>query len=167
MSQWLDRWDELESLARTNPFAVVVMAQLQAVRYRAGTRRVAPAVSLVRMLYGYGYGHEQIQPLLRLIEWMLRLPKDLEPVYLAAVERLERERKMSYVMIAERRGIAKGLERGQVKGQADLLLRLLQRRFGAVGADVVQRIRAAGMEELETWSLNILDAATLEDVFRG
>ncbi|CDM22484.1 hypothetical protein BN940_18321 [Castellaniella defragrans 65Phen] len=119
------------------------------------------------MLYGYGYGHEQIQPLLRLIEWMLRLPKDLEPVYLAAVERLERERKMSYVMIAERRGIAKGLERGQVKGQADLLLRLLQRRFGAVGADVVQRIRAAGMEELETWSLNILDAATLEDVFRG
>ncbi len=175
LSQWLDRWGELESLARTNPFAVVVMAQLQAVRYRAGTRRVGPAVSLVRMLYGYGYGHEQIQPLLRLIEWMLRLPKDLEPVYLAAVERLEQERKMSYVTIAERlytqrgleQGLERGLEQGQVKGQADLLLRQVQRRFGAVDADVAQRIRAAGMEDLETWSLNILDAAALEDVFRG
>ncbi|CDM26087.1 MAG: DUF4351 domain-containing protein [Pigmentiphaga sp.] len=74
---------------------------------------------------------------------------------------------MSYVMIAERRGIAKGLEQGQVKGQADLLLRQIQRRFGAVDAAVEQRIRAAGADDLEAWSLNILDATTLEDVFRG
>lgn len=85
---------------------------------------------------------------------------------------------MSYVTIAERlytqrgleqgleRGLEQGLEQGRVKGQADLLLRQVQRRFGAVDADVVQRIHSASMDELETWSLNILDAATLDDVFR-
>jgi hypothetical protein len=70
---------------------------------------------------------------------------------------------MSYVMIAERRGIAKG----EIKGQADLLLRQIQKRFGAVDAAVEQRIRTAGADDLEAWSLNILDATTLEDVFRG
>ncbi|CDM26086.1 Transposase [Castellaniella defragrans 65Phen] len=143
------------------------MAQLQALRYKGGAQRVELTVSLVRMLYGYGYDREHIQPLLRLIEWMLRLPAQQEPAYLAAVERLEQERKMSYVMIAERRGIAKGLEQGQVKGQADLLLRQIQKRFGAVDAAVEQRIRTAGADDLEAWSLNILDATTLEDVFRG
>ncbi len=167
LSQWLSRWSELESLARTNPFAVVIMAQLQALRYRTGAQRLEPTVSLVRLLYGYGYDREHIQPLLRLIEWMLRLPAQQEPAYLAAVERLEQERKMSYVMIAERRGIAKGLEQGQVKGQADLLLRLIERRFGRVDAETTQRIRAAGAPELEAWSLNILDAPTLDEIFRS
>jgi hypothetical protein len=70
-------------------------------------------------------------------------------------------------MIAERRGIAKGLEQGQVKGQADLLLRLIERRFGPVDAETTQRIRAAGAPELEAWSLNILDAPTLDEIFRS
>ncbi len=162
LAQWLHRWDELESLARTNPFAVIIMAQLQALRHKDWSQRVEPAISLVRILYGYGYDRTQIQPLLRLIEWMLRLPKDLEPVYLAAVERLEQERKMSYVTIAERIYTQRGVE----QGQANLLLRQIQRRFGPVDDDVTQRIRAACAEDLETWSLNILDATSLDEVFR-
>ena len=167
LSQWLGRWSELESLARTNPFAVVIMAQLQALRYRTGAQRLEPTVSLVRLLYGYGYDREHIQPLLRLIEWMLRLPAQQEPAYLAAVERLEQERKMSYVTIAERLYTQRGVEKGRTEGQADLLLRQIQRRFGAVDAAVEQRIRTAGADDLEAWSLNILDATTLENVFRG
>lgn len=171
LARWLRRWDELESLARTNPFAVVIMAQLRALQYRDWTRRVEPAVSLVRMLYGYGYDRDRIQPLLRLIEWMLRLPEDLEPVYLAAVGHLEQERKMSYVTIAERlgmkRGLEKGMEKGMEKGQADLLLRLIHRRFGAVDASTAQRIQSARLADLEAWSLNFVDAATLDEVFRN
>jgi len=47
-----------------------------------------------------------------------------------------------------------------------LLLRQIQRRFGRVDAETTQRIRAARSSDLETWSLNILDATVLEDVFR-
>ncbi|CAM3824100.1 DUF4351 domain-containing protein [Castellaniella denitrificans] len=165
LSQWLDRWDELESLARTNPFAVVIMAQLQALRHH-GAQRMAPAVSLARLLYGYGYDRDRIRPLLRLIEWLLRLPKDQESVYLAALKRIKQEQKMGYVMIAERLGMEKGEALGEVKGQAKLLLRQIERRFGPVDAEITRRIQSARARDLETWSLNILDATTLPDVFR-
>ncbi len=67
VSQWLDRWDELESRARTNPFAVVIMAQLQALRHH-GAQRVGPTLSLARLLYEYGCTRDQIRLLLRQIE---------------------------------------------------------------------------------------------------
>jgi len=76
------------------------------------------------------------------------------------------------MMIAEKPGIwarqwlREGRKEGRVEGQADLLLRLIQRRFGPVDAETTQRVRSAHARNLETWSLNILDAATLDDVFR-
>ncbi|MGE4451735.1 DUF4351 domain-containing protein [Castellaniella sp.] len=160
LSQWLDRWDELESRARTDPFAVVIMAQLQALRHQ-GAQRVGPTLSLARLLYEYGYTRDQIRLLLRLIEWMLRLPKDQDPVYLAALKRITQEKKMGYVLAAERLG----MEKGEVKGQAKLLLRQIERRFGPVDAKTTQRIQSAQSADLETWSLNFVDATTLEGVF--
>lgn len=69
---------------------------------------------------------------------------------------------MSYVTIAERHGIAKG----RIEGQADLLLSMIRRRFGPVDEATTRRIQSAQSSDLETWSLNFVDAATLEDVFR-
>jgi hypothetical protein len=77
------------------------------------------------------------------------------------------------MMVAEKPGIwaqhwrQEGQAEGRAAGQADLLLRQLQRRFGPVPEEIKQRFRAAKTEQLETWSLNILDAATLDDVFQG
>ncbi len=73
---------------------------------------------------------------------------------------------MGYVMIAERLGMEKGEALGEVKGQAKLLLRQIERRFGPVDAEITRRIQSARARDLETWSLNILDATTLPDVFR-
>ena len=58
------------------------------------------------------------------------------------------------------------LKEGRVEGQADLLLRQLQRRFGVVSEDVSSRVRTASAADLENWSLNILDAVDVDDVFR-
>jgi len=69
---------------------------------------------------------------------------------------------MTYVTIAER----VFTQRGVAKGEANLLLRLIRRRFGTVDDTVTQRIQSADSTHLETWSLNILDADTLDDVFR-
>lgn len=77
------------------------------------------------------------------------------------------------MMIAEKPGIwaqhwrREGQAEGRVEGQADLLLRQLQRRFGPVSEEIEQRVRTANAEQLEAWSLDILDAATLDDVFRS
>lgn len=174
LAQWRDRWDELDRLASSNPFAVIIMAQLRANQYRDKSGRLAPLIDLVRRLYGYGHDRDQVARLLRLVEWMISLPPGLETDYLQAVQRLEQERKMSYVTIAERYGIKKGMEQGlakgrvegRVEGQADLLLRQILRKFETVPDEVVQRIQSAADAQLETWALNILDADTLDDVFR-
>ncbi len=54
---------------------------------------------------------------------------------------------------------------GRQEGEAMLLQRLLTRKFGPLSESVQQRLKAATPAELEAWSLNILDATSLNEVF--
>ncbi|MDN5842899.1 MAG: hypothetical protein L0H54_05560, partial [Alcaligenaceae bacterium] len=72
LEQWLDRWDELEASARTNPFAVIVMAQLMAQKtHGKGMQRLASKTQVASLLYKYQYPDEHIHALLRLIDWVI------------------------------------------------------------------------------------------------
>ncbi|GAA0504247.1 DUF4351 domain-containing protein [Pigmentiphaga daeguensis] len=176
---WRDRWEVLETLAPTNPFAVIIMAQLQANRHRDKRTRLGPKLALVRKLRLYGYDRVLAGRIYRLIDWLIALPEDMEPEFLQAVANLSEEKKMAFVSTAEKWGIKKGMQQGleqglqagrsegRVEGQADLLLRQIQRRFGPVDTSIVQRIRTAKAAELETWALNVLDAPGLDEVFRA
>jgi hypothetical protein len=61
---------------------------------------------------------------------------------------------------------AEGEAKGRVEQAARMLVRLLTRRFGAVPEAVHARIDRASLEQLDIWSERVLDAATLDDVFR-
>ena len=63
-------------------------------------------------------------------------------------------------------GLEKGRAEGLVKGEAALLLRQLERRFGALPTEVRARVAAADTAALEAWGLRVLDAGSLEDVLR-
>jgi hypothetical protein len=56
------------------------------------------------------------------------------------------------------------LQEGEQRGEAALLLRLLERRFGSLPGWARDRIAAADTITLEEWGLRVLDAASLEDV---
>jgi hypothetical protein len=62
-------------------------------------------------------------------------------------------------------GIQAGIREGRHEGEVALLLRLLERRFGAVPGWVADRVRAAETAQLEEWGVRILDAGSLDDVF--
>ncbi len=62
-------------------------------------------------------------------------------------------------------GRQEGRREGTLLGQAALLERLLSRKFGPLPEEITQRIRQGSSAELETWSLNFVDAETLDDVF--
>ncbi len=66
----------------------------------------------------------------------------------------------------EQKGIEQGIERGIEKGEALLLQRQLTRRFGTLPSDVVGRIAGATAAQLEQWGDRVLDAPSLEEVFR-
>jgi predicted transposase YdaD len=64
-----------------------------------------------------------------------------------------------------REGLKEGLREGRQEGELAVLKRLLARKFGPLPEGIEQRLKAATPAQLETWSLNILDAETLEEVF--
>ena len=59
----------------------------------------------------------------------------------------------------------KGMEKGIGKGQARLLKLLIQQRFGPLPEAVDARLQTAAPEQLDAWALQVLDAASLEEVF--
>lgn len=89
----------------------------------------------------------------------LVLPKvrDLQELKMILADRFE-----TWAREHEHKGIEKGIE----KGEALLLQRLLVRRFGPLPGDLMARIGSATQEQIERWSDRVLDAASLEDVFR-
>lgn len=58
-----------------------------------------------------------------------------------------------------------GLADGLAQGRVEVLLALLQQRFGPLSAAVGSRVRAASTVQLDTWLGRILTARSLDDLF--
>src|SRR5471032_3127725 len=117
---------------------------------------------LTRLLYLRNWNKQSIIDLYFVIDWMMRLPAELERDLHRDVMTLERKMTMRHICSAERFGI----EKGELKGQVKMLTRQLSARFGYSPRDMRKRLTGASDEQLEKWSLRLLSAATLDDVFR-
>jgi len=62
-------------------------------------------------------------------------------------------------------GRTEGRAEGRLEGEAQLLERQLRQRFGELPSWALSRLRQARPEQLEAWSLRVLDAPRLERVF--
>ncbi|MBF0439183.1 MAG: Rpn family recombination-promoting nuclease/putative transposase [Magnetococcales bacterium] len=58
-----------------------------------------------------------------------------------------------------------GIQIGEQKGEATMLTRQLQRRFGVVPAWASEKIAQADISSLEEWGLRFVDAHSLDEVF--
>lgn len=84
-------------------------------------------------------------------------------------QRYEQEYPEESAMVVGRMQQAReaGIQEGMQQGERDLLERLLQRRFGTLTPSVLQKLQRASTTELETWADRVLDAGSLEDVFKA
>ena len=64
-------------------------------------------------------------------------------------------------------GRAEGLVEGRAEGKAAALTQLLERRFGSLPQEVASRIVEADLDELDAWLDRVLNAASLDAVFRS
>lgn len=162
------RWSELE--AETNPFALVVMAHLKTKETRGDVAgRLAWKRTLVRMLYERGYERQEVLELYRLLDWMLKLPKDEEALFQEDLRRIEEELAMPYVTAIERmgeeRGIKQGKQEGIQLGEIRVLKRQMSRRYGPLPGWVEKRLEQASLEDLECWADRVLDSSSIDEVF--
>jgi hypothetical protein len=135
--------------------------------------RVAAKIGLVRKLYRRGLTREQILSLYHFIDWLLRLPKELDIQTMVALREIEEEQTMTYVTFAERYGIEQGLAQGRVEGEAigriqGLLagiVAVLDVKFGPSGADLLPTLQEIDdPTRLEAILDTIKTAATLDEV---
>jgi len=161
---------EAELMADANPFAVVTAASLMARATRKDmTARFDAKWALVRSLYQRGWDRQRIIDLFAILDWMMRLPKELSDKLYANVQELEEHGKMRYVTSVERigyrRGYDQGWDEGLKEGEAKALIRLLERRFGPLSADRCEVILAAEAEAVEAWLDRVMDASSVEIIF--
>jgi hypothetical protein len=100
-----------------NPFATVILAHLAAQDTRQDdTARSFAKYVLTRRLYQLGYSRQNILDLYRFIDWILRLPADLDRQIWQQIRDYEEEQQMTYISTAERVGLQQGLEQGRQQG---------------------------------------------------
>lgn len=92
------------------------------------------------------------------------LPDDLSVKFKDQLAEYEEERRMKYVTSIERHGIEKGMQLGIQKGSNDLLLRLLQQRFGALEETIQAQVRALPLEKIEALSDELFRLAARADL---
>ena len=63
-------------------------------------------------------------------------------------------------------GRAEGLAKGMVLGERQMLLSLLEQRFGTVPASYQKRLKQADSDTLLEWGRRLLSAPSLKEVFK-
>ena len=177
LESWRFRMPELLELAPKSPFAVVLLAQLDAHATDADHVRLARKTELMRHLYEWGFSRDNVIQLFRIIDAMLSLPEALELSFGEAISQIEEDKQMTYVSSIERaflkrerqegrqEGLQKGLQEGLQKGASEILAALLTRKFGPLPQWAKARMAQADEASLNRWALQILEAQRIEDVF--
>ena len=149
------QWSSLEE--SPNPFATVVMAHLKAQETRHDTaERQTWKLWLIRRLYQLGYDRQKIIGLYGFIDWVLQLAEPEASAFWHELREIEEEKGMPYVTSVERIGIQ--------QGEAVMVLRVLDRRFGAVPSDLALRIRGLPDPQLLSLMDVVVTATTLPEV---
>jgi len=99
-----------------------------------------------------------------LIDWLLKLPQELEARFRAQVNEYEQKANMPYVTSIEQYGIEKGRVEGQLINCRQNILDLLEARFGAASYQLREGVQAeTDLERLRAWLRSAGTCAKFED----
>ncbi len=157
----LDFKTESELRANPSPFALASLIQLKKLEVGSDSERLlAGKLEMARAMFQRGYSVDHVRSLYRFLDYIMRLPPELEQAFERDLAR-EGETAMTYLSGIEKRA----WKRGREEGEAVMLLRLIERKFGVVTEDTRRLIEAGDSEQLLEWGERILTATDISDVF--
>ena len=158
-----DKWDWLET--HDNPFAIVTMAHLKTREFRKDPNELLRwKIHLVKSLFARDWDRKTIIDLLRFIEWLYTLPKQLELQYRQTIAS-QGGQNMEYLATFEREAMDKGKREGKREGKLGMVAKLLKLKFGELPEWVEAKLKNAKEEHSEIWGERILTAQSFEEVF--
>jgi len=165
---------ELEASA--NPFAMVVRSHREALRTKGeAASRYDAKKGLLFHLGSKGYSREQTRAVFRFIDWVLKLPEELDQRLTEELRAQSGETLMPYISNFERivaaealaKGRVEGRVEGRVKGRIESLVKLVGRRYPEQSAEVIEARLAALTcpEALDQLGLRLFDDLTWEQLW--
>lgn len=168
------RWRELERSGE--PICLIVLAHLASQRSRRNPgKRYNWKVRLARRILRAGLDPVTVEHLLRFVDWLLRLPRELQREYrLKRAELQEEIMGRPYVTQCEELIAAEAREKGRLEGRQEALVGALvdivRARFGDEAHDVVIALQAcADPDALRGWATLVAqdDLEVLRREIRG
>jgi len=131
-------------LNQSNPFAIITAAHLKTKDTKDDPqKRYSWKWTITTALYEKGFSEQDILSIYRLIDWLMMLPEDLTKRFTENLITYEEEKKMPYVTSAERIGMEKGLEKGLLTADKEMVLEVLDIKFSSnVPEDIHKKINA-------------------------
>jgi hypothetical protein len=145
---------EAELEASANPFAKIVLAHLKTLQTRDDPPdRHIWKFRIARGLHECGFATEDVQQLLKFVEWLMQLPEALERDYEQELRTYEEERRVPFLASFERRTIH------------GLIEEALRAKFGEEGLELMPEItEMRDLEKYKTVNRVIAIATTLDEV---
>ena len=121
-------------------------------------------------LHRRGYGARDVQQLFRFIDWLLRLPEELQHDFRSELRALEEEQSMPYITSIERMGREEGRKEGREEGRKEGLLQAvrlaLELRFGEAGLALMPEVQPLDDATLLRIQEALIRGSNLDDVRR-
>ncbi|MFN7016318.1 MAG: hypothetical protein ACK4P5_04015 [Fimbriimonadales bacterium] len=165
-------FDEAALEQSENPFALVVLAHLRALKTRGKPNLLLrEKIALIRRLKERGYTQEQVIHLYKVVDFMMTLSQEMEQLVKRVVRQFEEESEWPLTSLEEdaiERGARQGLEQGLQQGIIEVTLRVLLRRFGDAALELEPKLnQVQSVEQLRELSMFALDASTLQEFIQA
>lgn len=127
----IDYNEQIQALEQsTNPFAVIILAQLTALKNQEIELRLSSKLQITRKLYVLGLGKKEVLELFKFIDWIISLPKEVEVEYMRSIAKLEKEEfDKNFICPAEQIWLEQGIEQGIEKNNATTAIKMLKEKL--------------------------------------
>ena len=116
-----------------NPFALVVLAAKRSLESRRDEeKRFVFKRELIRLLLRKGYDRARIMQIFRFLDGILALSDEIKEQLIYEEFHREEVESMPYITSWERIAMRKGMEIGMLEGVSEMVLEVLEERFGEV-----------------------------------
>lgn len=108
----IDYNEQIQHLEQSNnPFAIIILAQLAALKKQQIELKLANKLQITRKLYNSGFNKKEVIELFRFIDWVISLPKDSEVKFMRNLAILEKEEfEKHFICPAEQMWLDQGIE---------------------------------------------------------